>query len=229
MFAFVVPDSYPFHPPRVQCLTKVLHPNIDWRQGTVALRMLTQDWKPIINMNTVIFGLQLLFLEYDPTYVINPNLVGCTPNFLFAAVRHTFQGGVFLGVTWPSMRITNQKNSKKRPRQVDNEQVIHHHAKRMRTGKTQTCLKKRNRRGQYLYQQEEQQPYTTHKFFLQPDKTSLQMQVLRNMMPDCDYLDQPHHHHYHHRLVMNNNNNETCQLESLDQCSPSKRIKLIVQ
>ena len=65
-FLISIPAQYPFQPPKVQCLTPVLHPNIDWRKGRVYLHLLQEEWKPVLSVNAVLFALQLLFLEPWP-------------------------------------------------------------------------------------------------------------------------------------------------------------------
>nr|XP_029124381.1 NEDD8-conjugating enzyme Ubc12 isoform X2 [Elaeis guineensis] len=60
IFTFQVSPSYPHEPPKVKCKTKVYHPNIDL-EGNVCLNILREDWKPVLNINTVIYGLNLLF------------------------------------------------------------------------------------------------------------------------------------------------------------------------
>ena len=61
-FAFEVPPTYPHAPPRVRCLTRVFHPNID-EQGNVCLNILREEWKPVLSLNSILYGLQHLFLE----------------------------------------------------------------------------------------------------------------------------------------------------------------------
>lgn len=39
---------------------QVYHPNIDL-EGNVCLNILREDWKPVLNINTVIYGLYHLF------------------------------------------------------------------------------------------------------------------------------------------------------------------------
>lgn len=39
----------------------VYHPNIDL-EGNVCLNILREDWKPVLTINSVIYGLQYLFL-----------------------------------------------------------------------------------------------------------------------------------------------------------------------
>lgn len=59
-FEFSVPNSYPYEPPKVKCHVKIYHPNIDL-EGSVCLNILRKDWKPVLNINHVIFGLETLF------------------------------------------------------------------------------------------------------------------------------------------------------------------------
>lgn len=61
-FSITIPDGYPHSPPKVHCDTKVFHPNIDL-EGHVCLNILRQDWKPVLTLSAVLYGLQLLFLE----------------------------------------------------------------------------------------------------------------------------------------------------------------------
>lgn len=80
-FSFAINTNYPHDPPKVKCLqtvrpTRVLlasacrliirsqiyHPNVDL-EGNVCLNILREDWKPVLNLNSVMVGLQYLFLE----------------------------------------------------------------------------------------------------------------------------------------------------------------------
>lgn len=54
-----------FPMPRVHSMlivTKIYHPNVDL-EGNVCLNILREDWKPVLNLNSVMVGLQYLFLE----------------------------------------------------------------------------------------------------------------------------------------------------------------------
>lgn len=55
-----MPDLYPHEPPKVKCLDKIYHPNID-PAGNVCLNILRADWKPVLDINAVIYGLIVLF------------------------------------------------------------------------------------------------------------------------------------------------------------------------
>lgn len=43
-------------------LYQIYHPNVDL-EGNVCLNILREDWKPVLNLNSVMVGLQYLFLE----------------------------------------------------------------------------------------------------------------------------------------------------------------------
>ena len=45
------------------------HPNIDL-EGNVCLNILREDWKPVLTINSIVYGLQYLFLvsDYFHTY-----------------------------------------------------------------------------------------------------------------------------------------------------------------
>ena len=69
-FEFTVPEAYPYEPPKVFCHVKIYHPNIDL-EGKVCLNILRKDWKPVLNINHVIFGLETLFLAPNPEDPLN--------------------------------------------------------------------------------------------------------------------------------------------------------------
>ena len=51
-FTFKIPPMYPHEPPKVQCLTKIYHPNIDL-EGNVCLNILREDWRAVLDINAV--------------------------------------------------------------------------------------------------------------------------------------------------------------------------------
>ena len=65
-FSFNMPVSYPHEPPKVKCTTKVYHPNIDL-EGNVCLNILREDWKPVLSISSIVYGLQFLFLVSFPS------------------------------------------------------------------------------------------------------------------------------------------------------------------
>jgi len=58
-FEFKIPPKYPFDGPKVTCIDKIWHPNIDL-QGGVCVNVL-RPWKPTFSILVVIFGLLFLF------------------------------------------------------------------------------------------------------------------------------------------------------------------------
>eukprot|EP00795_Rhopilema_esculentum_P011464 gene11464-21673_t len=65
-----VGPNYPHEPPKVKCETMVYHPNIDL-EGNVCLNILREDWKPVLTINSIVYGLQYLFLEPNPEDPLN--------------------------------------------------------------------------------------------------------------------------------------------------------------
>ena len=75
-FKFTVPDMYPHDPPKVRCVEKIYHPNIDL-DGNVCLNILRADWKPVLDINTVIYGLIVLFVQPNPDDPLNHEAAKC--------------------------------------------------------------------------------------------------------------------------------------------------------
>ncbi|XP_055345648.1 NEDD8-conjugating enzyme Ubc12-like [Paramacrobiotus metropolitanus] len=61
-FSIKISNGYPHEPPKVKCLPKIYHPNIDY-EGNVCLNILREDWKPVLTISAVVYGLQYLLLE----------------------------------------------------------------------------------------------------------------------------------------------------------------------
>jgi ubiquitin-conjugating enzyme E2 M len=57
-FDFSINQNFPHEPPKVRCREVIYHPNIDL-EGKVCLNILREDWKPVLNLNAVIVGLQV--------------------------------------------------------------------------------------------------------------------------------------------------------------------------
>lgn len=57
-FNFAINQNFPHDPPKVKCTQRIYHPNIDL-EGNVCLNILREDWKPVLNLNAVIVGLQV--------------------------------------------------------------------------------------------------------------------------------------------------------------------------
>lgn len=70
---------------------QIYHPNVDL-EGNVCLNILREDWKPVLNLNSVMVGLQYLFLEPNADDPLNkgpPLLHSLTTE---ADVTHYFRG-----------------------------------------------------------------------------------------------------------------------------------------
>ncbi|KAI1500808.1 NEDD8-conjugating enzyme UBC12 [Biscogniauxia marginata] len=101
-FTFNMNQNYPHEPPKVRCQQKIYHPNIDL-EGKVCLNILREDWKPVLNLNAVIVGLQFLFLEPNASDPLNQeaadDLRNSRENFR-RNVRTSMTGGSIRGTTY---------------------------------------------------------------------------------------------------------------------------------
>lgn len=100
VFKFDVPPHYPHSPPKVLCQTKIYHPNINL-EGNVCLNILREDWKPVLDINAVIYGLIYLFYEPNPDDPLNheaADLFRRDENQFQRLVQRTLRGGVLNGV-----------------------------------------------------------------------------------------------------------------------------------
>ena len=64
-FTFKIKENYPHEPPKVKCTNKIYHPNIDL-EGGVCLNILRDEWMPVLSIQSVVYGLQYLFLVRAP-------------------------------------------------------------------------------------------------------------------------------------------------------------------
>ncbi|CAN8257673.1 unnamed protein product [Cochlearia groenlandica] len=95
VFTFQIASVYPHEAPKVKCKTKVYHPNIDL-EGNVCLNILCEDWKPVLNINTIIYGLFHLFTEpnhEDPLNDEAAKVLRDNPALFESNVRRAMSGG----------------------------------------------------------------------------------------------------------------------------------------
>lgn len=107
-FTFAINNNYPHDAPKVKCVPKVrsrspyilsrrpnssslltfglafstsqiYHPNLDL-EGNVCLNILREDWKPVLNLNAVMVGLQYLFLEPNADDPLNKGASASPPS-----------------------------------------------------------------------------------------------------------------------------------------------------
>ncbi|KAG0657913.1 NEDD8-conjugating protein ubc12 [Monosporozyma unispora] len=61
-FSLIINENYPIDAPKLLCLDKIYHPNIDL-DGKICLNILREDWRPVLDLQAIIIGLLFLFLE----------------------------------------------------------------------------------------------------------------------------------------------------------------------
>lgn len=106
-FFFDIPADYPHKPPKVtlQSPCKIYHPNINL-EGNVCLNILREDWKPVLDINAVIYGLIYLFYEPNPNDPLNheaADLFRRDINRFKMVVSKTLRGGYYNGESFPRL------------------------------------------------------------------------------------------------------------------------------
>jgi len=104
-FSFAINTNYPHDPPKVKCIPKIYHPNVDL-EGNVCLNILREDWKPVLNLNSVMVGLQYLFLEPNADDPLNKEAaleMSKNRDQFLLNVKQSMRGGHIKGVHYDSV------------------------------------------------------------------------------------------------------------------------------
>ena len=62
----VIPQQYPFEPPKMKFETKIWHPNISSQTGAICLDILKDKWSPALTIKTALLSLQALLSAPEP-------------------------------------------------------------------------------------------------------------------------------------------------------------------
>lgn len=62
----VIPDAYPFEPPKMRFTTKLWHPNVSSQTGAICLDILKDQWSPALTIKTTMVSLQALLSTPEP-------------------------------------------------------------------------------------------------------------------------------------------------------------------
>jgi ubiquitin-protein ligase len=62
-----IPDQYPYYPPSLAFVSKVYHPNIDEKSGSICLDVINQSWTPLYSLINV-------FQVFIPQLLTYPNM-----------------------------------------------------------------------------------------------------------------------------------------------------------
>ncbi|KAG9122135.1 NEDD8-conjugating protein ubc12 [Ceratobasidium sp. 392] len=106
-FSFNINTNYPHEPPKVKCVPKIYHPNVDL-EGNVCLNILREDWKPVLNLNSIMVGLQYLFLEPNAEDPLNKEAaeeLRKNRDQFVQNVKLSMQGRTIKGVTFDKVVV----------------------------------------------------------------------------------------------------------------------------
>lgn len=69
-FELRIPHGYPFSPPKLLCMDRVFHPNIDG-DGNVCMEILRLRWTPGHGLENIFVNLHVIFLEISGKDALN--------------------------------------------------------------------------------------------------------------------------------------------------------------
>lgn len=69
----ILPEDYPFKPPKMKFVTKMYHPNIA-DDGTICIDILKDQWSSALRLNTVILSLSSLLANPNPNDPLVPDI-----------------------------------------------------------------------------------------------------------------------------------------------------------
>ena len=69
----LIPDNYPFVPPKVRFLTKISHVNISPR-GNICLDVLRRKWTPVMTISKIVMYICSLLYTPNPEDPLVPDL-----------------------------------------------------------------------------------------------------------------------------------------------------------
>ncbi|CAD8136642.1 unnamed protein product [Paramecium pentaurelia] len=62
----VIPQEYPYKPPKMKFDTRIWHPNISSQTGAICLDILKDEWSPALSIRTALLSLQALLCDPQP-------------------------------------------------------------------------------------------------------------------------------------------------------------------
>lgn len=76
----VTRDDYPLHPPSIRFVTRICHPNINFKTGEICLDILKSQWSPAWTIQSACTAVRELLVSPEPDSPLNidaANLLRC--------------------------------------------------------------------------------------------------------------------------------------------------------
>ncbi|CRL30474.1 Ubiquitin-conjugating enzyme/RWD-like [Penicillium camemberti] len=69
-----MPQNYPLAPPTIHFTTKIIHPNIDFKNGKICFSLLDEEWSAVMTLQTTLEALQWLLTYPNPDSPLNVDI-----------------------------------------------------------------------------------------------------------------------------------------------------------
>jgi len=75
VFEVDIPSEYPFKPPKVKAVTRIYHPNVENKDGSICLGIITsENWRPQLKMEDVFLALRELLAQPGPEHPLDAEI-----------------------------------------------------------------------------------------------------------------------------------------------------------
>ncbi|OCK79365.1 ubiquitin-conjugating enzyme [Lepidopterella palustris CBS 459.81] len=69
-----IPSNYPNAPPEVKFVTRICHPNVNFKTGEICLDLLKTSWSPAYTITTTLTSIQQLLTSAEPDSPLNVDI-----------------------------------------------------------------------------------------------------------------------------------------------------------
>lgn len=69
-----IPPTYPNAPPEIKFITRICHPNVNFKTGEICLDLLKTTWTPIYTLSTTLTSIHQLLTSAEPDSPFNVDI-----------------------------------------------------------------------------------------------------------------------------------------------------------
>jgi len=100
----IIPEGYPYSPPKIRFDTKIWHPNISSQTGAICLDILKNEWSPALTIRTALLSIQALLSAPEPDDPQDAEVANM--------YKKDYKGFVKTAKMWTEVFASQENNSK---------------------------------------------------------------------------------------------------------------------